>query len=191
MPVSQIPEITSLLEAVEKKYGRGVNTSTDFESLSVVIEHEIGEYISSSTLKRLWGYVNLKPVPRIATLDVLSRFVGYNSFAAYREALKASTEQPSDFFSTPYLSSADMQTGEKIQIGWAPNRQVTLEYEGADTWRVLESVNSKLLPGDSFKATQFLLGYPLVLDGISRADGSVTPSYIAGKNGGLTLLEKA
>ena len=66
-----------------------------------------------------------------------------------------------------------------------------LEFIGDDTWRVLESANAKLLPGDSFQAAQLLLGYPLVLDGITRADGSVTPSYIAGKNGGLTLLEKA
>ncbi len=54
---NHIPEIALLLEEVEKKYGRKVSTSTDFESLSVVIEHEIGEYLSSSTLKRLWGYV--------------------------------------------------------------------------------------------------------------------------------------
>ena len=191
MSVNQIPEITSLLEAVERKYGRKVNTSTDFESLSVVIERETGEYISSSTLKRLWGYVNLKPVPRIATLDLLCRFIGYPSFAEYRNALKNSREVSSDFFSTPFVSASELAPGDKLLIGWAPNRLVKLEFIGDGTWRVLESANAKLLPGDSFQAAQLLLGYPLVLDGITRADGSVTPSYIAGKNGGLTLLEKA
>lgn len=188
---NQIPEITSLLEAVEKKYGRKVNTSTDFESLSVVIEHETGEYISSSTLKRLWGYVHLKPVPRITTLDLLCRFIGYPSFAEYRNALKNSREVSSYFFSTPFVSASELAPGDKLLIGWAPNRLVKLEFIGDGTWRVLESANAKLLPGDSFQAAQLLLGYPLVLDGITRADGSVTPSYIAGKNGGLTLLEKA
>ena len=53
---NHIPEIALLLEEVEKKYGRKVSTSTDFESLSVVIEHETGEYLSSSTLKRLGMY---------------------------------------------------------------------------------------------------------------------------------------
>ena len=48
-----MPEIEYLLSEVEKKYGRRVATTTDFESLSVVIEHQIGELISSSTLKRL------------------------------------------------------------------------------------------------------------------------------------------
>ena len=45
---NQIPEIAFLLKEVERKYGREVHTSTDFESLSVVIERDINEYISSA-----------------------------------------------------------------------------------------------------------------------------------------------
>ena len=71
-----MPELAYLLEEVEKKYGRRIATTTDFEALSVVIEHQVGEMLSSSTLKRLWGYVSLSPTPRVATLDILSRFVG-------------------------------------------------------------------------------------------------------------------
>ena len=67
------PELAHLLELVVQRYGRSVNTSTDFESLSVVIEHETGDYLSASTLKRLWGYVSLHPAPRFSTLDVLAR----------------------------------------------------------------------------------------------------------------------
>mgnify|MGYP003318672969 CR=1 FL=1 len=78
-----MPELAYLLTEVEKKYGRRIATTTDFESLSVVIEHTIGELISSSTLKRLWGYVSLNPTPRIATLDVLSRFVGHKDFRSF------------------------------------------------------------------------------------------------------------
>lgn len=185
----EIPEIALLLQEVESKYGRKICTSTDFESLSVVIEHEIGEYISSSTLKRLWGYVTLKPTPRISTLDVLSRYIGHQSFAEYREALKRSGAVESAFFTTPYLSAADLQAGERVLIGWAPNRLVTLEFEGVDSFRVLASENSKLRRGDSFRAAQFLLGYPLYIDRIHRTDGT-TPSYVAGKNGGLNRLEK-
>ena len=189
MPAPQIPEIALLLQEVEKKYGRKVSTSTDFESLSVVIEHEIGEYISSSTLKRLWGYVTLKPSPRISTLDVLCRFIGQTSFAAYCEALKHSSAVESAFFTTTYISSSELNSGDRIVIGWAPNRLVTLRYDGEDSFTVLSSENSKLLPDDRFRATQFLLGYPLFIDRLQRADGT-TPSYVAGKNGGLNRLEK-
>ena len=184
-----VPELTRLLALVEQRYGRSVHTSTDFESLSVVIEHETGEYLSASTLKRLWGYVSLHPAPRFATLDVLCRFVGYPSFAAFRQALKEDPAFESDFFTTRFVSSDEIRPGERLTIGWDPNRLVTLEAFGDGRWRVLQSENAKLRPGDEFCATQFLLGYPLFLDRILR-DGAWTPSYVAGKRNGLTVLEK-
>ena len=188
MPV-QIPEIAFLLKEVERKYGREVHTSTDFESLSVVIERNINEYISSATLKRLWGYVSLRPAPRVATLDVLCRFIGFPSFNAWREELKHSPAFESGFFSTACITSEKLRPGEMILIGWEPNRLVTLLYEGNDTFTVLKSENAKLKADDRFRAAQFLLGYPLFIDHVDRADGP-TPSYVAGKTNGLNRLEK-
>ena len=184
-----IPEIATLLQEVERKYGRKVNTSTDFESLSVVIERDINEYISASTLKRLWGYVSLKPAPRVATLDVLSRFCGYASFADFREKLKELPDVASSFFSAACISSADLKDGEMVLIGWAPNRLVRLQFMGDSSFMVVESQNAKLQAGDVFRASQFLLGYPLYIDRIDRADGP-TPSYVAGKTSGLNLVER-
>ena len=43
MSHKNIPELSFLLSEVEKKYGRRVATSTDFETLSVVIEMETGK----------------------------------------------------------------------------------------------------------------------------------------------------
>ena len=186
---SQIPEIAFLLKEVERKYGREVHTSTDFESLSVVIEREIKEYISSATLKRLWGYVSLRPAPRVATLDVLCRFIGFPSFNAWREELKHSPAFESGFFSTACITSEELRLGEMILIGWEPNRLVTLLYEGNDIFTVLKSENAKLKADDRFRAAQFLLGYPLFIDHVDRADGP-TPSYVAGKTNGLNRLEK-
>lgn len=54
---------------------------------------------------------------------------------------------------------------------------------------VLKSENAKLQADDRFRATQFLLGYPLFIDHIDRVGGP-TPSYVAGKTGGLNRLEK-
>lgn len=38
-----MPELAYLLAEVEDKYGQRIATTTDFESLSFVIEHQIGE----------------------------------------------------------------------------------------------------------------------------------------------------
>ena len=55
MTGKEIPELKFLLAEVGKIYGRGIKTTTDFEALSVVIEHSINERISATTLKRMWG----------------------------------------------------------------------------------------------------------------------------------------
>lgn len=183
-----MPELAYLLTEVENKYGRRIATTTDFESLSFVIEHQIGEQISSSTLKRLWGYVSLNPTPRIATLDILARFVGYKNFKAFCEGLKESKAFVSTFFTARYQTVAELTAGVHVTIGWAPNRLVRLNYLGDFQFEVLSSENSQLQPGDRFELSEIILGYPLYISRILRS-GEYTPSYVAGRNMGINLLK--
>ena len=182
------PELAYLLTEVENKYGRRIATTTDFESLSFVIEHQTGEQISSSTLKRLWGYVSLNPTPRIATLDILSKFIGYKNFKAFCEGLKESKNYVSTFFTARYQTVAELKTGVEVTIGWAPNRLVRLNYLGDFQFEVRSSENSQLLPGDKFELSEIIVGYPMYISRILR-DGEYTPSYVAGRNSGINLLK--
>ena len=188
MAKKHIPELAYLLTEVEKKYGRRIATTTDFESLSVVIEHTIGELISSSTLKRLWGYVSLNPTPRIATLDVLSRFIGYKDFKEFCEGLKESQAFTSTFFSSKCQTVAELSDGAKVTLGWAPNRLVILNYLGSFQFEVIASENSQLRAGDRFELSEIIVGYPLYISRILR-DGKYTPSYVAGQINGINLLK--
>lgn len=183
-----MPELAYLLTEVENKYGRRIATTTDFESLSFVIEHQTGEQISSSTLKRLWGYVSLNPTPRIATLDILARFVGYKNFKAFCEGLMESKAFVSTFFTSRYQTVAELATGVDVTIGWAPNRLVRLNYLGDFQFEVLSSENSQLMPGDRFEMSEIIIGYPLYISRILR-NGEYTPSYVAGSNKGINLLK--
>lgn len=183
-----MPELAYLLTEVEKKYGRRIATTTDFESLSVVIEHQIGELISSSTLKRLWGYVKLNPTPRIATLDVLARFVGHRDFKAFCNHLKESQVYASNFFTARCQTVSELVAGVTVHIGWAPNRLVKMSYLGEYQFVVLESENSQLQPGDRFELSEIIVGYPLYISRILR-DGAYTPSYVAGQIDGINFLK--
>lgn len=183
-----IPELSYLLTEVEKRYGRRLATSSDFEALSVIIEHESGDVISASTLKRLWGYVTMKPVPRQSTLDVLSRYVGNKNFYSFCQHIKNDNLFESRFFSTKSVMSSDLEQGAEILIGWAPDRLVQLEYLGGGEFVVRKSENSKLMVDDRFMATCFYIGYPLLIPRILRS-GEYTPSYIAGATEGLNRLE--
>lgn len=188
MITKEIPELSSLLREVEKRYGRKVLTSNDFELLSVNIEHTTGERLSSSTLKRLWGYVSLRTAPHLSTLDILARYVGSKDFSDFRAA-RLGVGDTSGYLDTSFIRSSDLAKGDKLRIGWEPNRVVRLSYEGDDFFTVLESFNSKLRAGDRFEAACFFRGLPLMLSGILR-DGAMTLAYIAGKQDGLNLLEK-
>ncbi len=188
MAKRHIPELAYLLTEVEKKYGRRIATTTDFETLSVVIEQTIGELISSSTLKRLWGYVSLNPTPRIATLDVLARFIGYKDFKGFCEGLKESQAFTSTFFSSKCQTVAELSDGAKVTLGWAPNRLVILNYLGSFQFEVIASENSQLRAGDRFELSEIIVGYPLYISRILR-DGKYTPSYVAGQINGINLLK--
>ena len=92
------------------------------------------------------------------------------------------------YLSTRFVVSDELDEGDTVVVGWAPNRLVRLLYLGNSAYRVISSENAKLREGDEFTASQFMLGYPLFVDRIMRA-GEYTPSYVAGKIEGLNYLE--
>ena len=184
----EIPELQYLLELVEKQYGRKLSTTTDFESLSVIIEKTTGELLSSSTLKRLYGYVSLNTVPRKTTLDILSRFIGNRDYETFRISLSNDPQFSSRFFSAKTVTTSELKAGDRLRIGWPANRIVTLNYLGDDLFEVDTSVNASLVKGDRFRQVSFMKGYPLYRSRILR-DGDYPPAYVAGMNSGLNLIE--
>lgn len=181
------PEIAELLLLVEKKYARPLRTTTDLDGFSYHLKLHLGEVISTSTLKRLWGYVSDNHTPRAHTLDLLSRYVGHEHFCAFCLWLKSSTAYNSSFFTARQVLSHELPCDAEVEIGWAPNRYLRLRYRGNALFEVMEAKQSKLHEGDCFETSSFLIGQPLSLPYILR-DGVRTSPFIAGRNGGLTLL---
>ena len=182
------PEIVELLAQVERQFGRKISTPSDYYELSMeLLEKKCS--VSTATLKRLWGYVADVHQPREKTLDALACYIGQGNFEQFCSYLKTSTDYDSSSFLTKLLSISGLNAGERIEIGWAPNRVVKLEYVGNAIFKVLESHNSKLQEGDCFQTGGFVMGQPLIVPYILR-NGKHTPAYIAGKNGGLTLLKR-
>lgn len=183
------PEIIELLSIVEKKYKKNLQTTTDFEEFSYHLKAKLGEHISTSTLKRLWGYVNDQHAPRQSTLDILSRYISHNNFNEFCHWLKSSDTYNSSFFSAKQILTKDLMPGEEIEIGWSPNRYLRLQYTGNGLFLITQSLQSKLQEGDIFEVSAFLLGQPLSLPYIIR-NGERTSPFIAGRNGGLTLINQ-
>ncbi len=182
------PEIEELKKLTEKKYRKSLSTTTDFEEFSITLKRERGEELSAATMKRLWGYVKDEHKPRVRTIDILARYIGHEDYKDFCNWLKKSPNFPSSFFQAEQVMSANLTPGQKVTIGWSPNRTVRLGYQGNSTYEVLSSENSKLKVGDRFMCGNFIKGYPLYLSGLER-DGEKTPPYVAGRNGGLTVIQ--
>lgn len=177
-------EITFLKQAVERKFGSMPSTTAEFVRLS----EDMGDRISPSTLKRLWGYVGMRVVPRKATLDALSRYAGFRDFKAFSEDLQQTKMSSSGYFNAARIDATSLQKGDLIRIGWRPDRIVTLEYLGGQRFRVVSSENSKLETGDEFEAQSIVKGFPLIIPEINR-NGTRTASFIAGRDGGIVFIK--
>lgn len=68
--------LTHLRAALETAAGRRMSVPRDFERLSELVFEKVHQKVSSTTLKRLWGYLKEDTMPRESTLDILAQFVG-------------------------------------------------------------------------------------------------------------------
>lgn len=78
-------QIESLKRAVRERFGRTLDSSADYDRLSLDIQEVTGEPVSPTTLKRLYGYVRPATIPRTSTLSVLSRYAGYAGWSDFCE----------------------------------------------------------------------------------------------------------
>lgn len=179
--------IEELKTIVEEKYGMRLNTTTDFEAFSVALHYKNTLDVSASTLKRLWGYVNDSHKPRQATLDTLAQYLGHANYNKFEMWLKTSKRFNSSFIHTRQVISNTLVQGDCVQIGWSPNRLVSLRYLGDSFFEVTASENSKLQTGDRFLTGCFLMGQPLYLPYLLR-NGEKTEPFVAGRNGGLSII---
>lgn len=183
------PEIEELKLLIEKQYGKKLSTTTDFDEFSLVLLRKYNLNVSTSTLKRLYGYVADIHKPRLRTLDMRALYIGHKNYAEFVDWLKSSTCYNSSFFSSNQLLSCDIRPGGFVEIGWSPNRLLRLEYLGDSTYRVANSSNSKIHVGDMFVTGCFIKGCPLYLPYLIR-NGEHTLPFVAGRNGGLSIVRK-
>ena len=184
------PEVAVLRQRVETVYGRAPETHNDFIALVDAIDTALHEHLSESTLERLWAYSSrVVDSVSVRTLDVLSRYAGAAGWNDFCAGLKASSPVESEEFAPgDSVVSYDLTPGQRLRLGWMPDRLLTVEYLGGHRFVVRESINSSLQPGDSFDCVQLQKGRPLYLDRFRRAGSDREARYVAGERNGLTLV---
>jgi len=88
--------LAKLRELIEGVVERKMKTPKDFEFLSECIFDKFHERISPTTLKRIWGYLSETTTPRKSTLDILSKFVGYDNLKDFTEGTEDTEKEPEE-----------------------------------------------------------------------------------------------
>lgn len=181
----RIDRLTDLCRMVETTFSQTVSTPKHFEALAESIFNNTGTYISPTTLKRLWGYINEPMVPRTATLDILARYCGWKDFSHYISG--KDTEIESGAIGTLVLNTErDVRKGDRIKLMWNPGRICIILYKGNYIWEVVESKLTRLSKGDTFSCALFVNGEPLYLDNLVK-EGRKTGVYVCGRKSGITF----
>ena len=163
-------------------------TPGDFYTIAAYIEGRTHESIGLTTVKRLWQYGGMRTSPRRATLNVLARALGYRHYDDFCEHY-ADAARSSDPVLGEGVKVAELGLGDHLELRWNPGRNVVVEYLGNSTFRVLQSVASKLDVGDTFQAAFFAVGHAAMLANVIHGENS-WPLYEVGQQGGLTLVRR-
>ena len=161
-------------------------TPKDFEELRERIYERLHLMVSSTTLKRIWGYLNDNVQTRPGTLDILARYIGYQSFKDYANC---NVQYQEEIQSSPVLSRKlnvqdELSVNDKLLLTWHPNRQCEIIYKGNLSFKVLSSCNTRIQVGDTFTCSLLIEGEPLYIDNLYQ--GNRPPiAYVCGKKSGI------
>lgn len=190
---SDSPKIALLRLKIETIFGKAPKVHNDFMLLSESIENKLREHISETTLERVWrysnrGYGNVS----LHTLDLLCRYLGLESWEKFCLSIKDIGLNDSDMFAGESIFSKDLKVGDRLEIGWLPDRKCVIEYLGDNNFIAVKCENSTMQPGDYFSCLEFFLYQPCIMENfISPTQNDENGKrYVAGVRHGLTTLKK-
>lgn len=168
---------------VERAFGAEIKTPKQFDALRDSIHVHTGVLLSTTTLKRIWGYINESVATRRTTYDVLA------SYAGWSDADKFENGQEADIESGPLASlhidvARDLRVGHHVRVMWHPGRMCLLKYRGNLQFEILAVEGSRLCVGDTFTCALIVAGEPLYLDNLVH-DNRRVGVYVCGRRNGI------
>ncbi len=179
--------LETLVELTNNNLGYVPSTPAEFNELSRMIEQKTGRSISLSSIKRIWGYVRYSGFPSVSTLNNLAQYNGYKDWDTFMIGHTSAGEVDSAFLEESIVSPGDLNAGDRLLLAWGDDKSCEIEYLDSMRFRVNDSRNIKLEPGDTFTVQTLTLGHPLYVSDIRRGDRQL-PAYIGARKGGLTKI---
>lgn len=184
----QSPEIIAIRKVIENTIERKIKAPSDFIFLSESILERVKEYISPTTLKRTWGYIEGAETIRNSTLVILAKYAGYSGWDNFIKELNEKSEIESGLLSDNVIDARNLNINDIIEVSWSPNRYCSFKHLGECMFEVKSAVNSKLMVGDTFSAVFFIENEPLYLNNLEHGSKKIG-SYLCGSKNGLTRVK--
>lgn len=179
----------ALCKLIEEKAGFEIKTPADFSRLAEMIIGQTGSYISVSTLKRLFGYIEGWQNPRPGVWNILSRFVGFANEEAFRKASGLKQEAISGEVMNDVVRAVDLNPGAEIELRWYPDHCMLVRHTEDGNFLILKVVGTHLKPGGTFHADSLVAQDSLLLNPYyppAEIDGSrKSVLYEIGRTGGI------
>jgi hypothetical protein len=187
---TSIPQVAALKLAVEKRFGHPIETRSDFTLLAADIERTTRDHIAENTLRRLWGRISSYDTVFTRTLDILSKYIGHEQWKSYCDYLSKEKNPESEIVvEAVSIRVEDLKPGDKIRIGWLPDRICIVQYMGGRTFKAIDAKNATLQIGDTFECSLMLKNFPLFVENLIHG-GEYCNRYTMGMINGITTLEK-
>lgn len=176
----------TVIDLLSAKTGHDVTTPHGADYLRNDIEAVTGEHLSLNTVKRLVGNLPYESSPRAVTLNIISRYLGFNSWQLFQEYLSGKISG----FDTEegFIDMTTQPPGRLVKIRWEPARSISIKHLGEGKYVVSESINSKLRSEDIIYLSQIAEGFPLMVKLVER-NGKVLGNYIAARKQGIDSIE--
>lgn len=182
-------EVTALRKHIEEAFGQKITGPKSYDALQNFISRRTGQYISTTTLKRIWGYIDEPLKTRETTLSLLAQSIGYTDWKNFINRREGHTVekavQSSPHFGRNIDVLKDLKADDELILYWNPGRECHVRYLGDMRFEVLASAKTRLKPGTTFVCHLILAGHPLYLSSVVVGN-SAPMAYICGKlNGGI------
>ncbi len=182
-------EIDKLRREIEDYVGRRLASPADFEYLAGRLQDSDCGYVSPTTLKRIWGYINDiegSYSPSAYTLRALCSLIGFKDMEDFASAETASESKE---YTGSFVESRTLPLNTIVQLRWHPNRKCTLRHLNDTLFEVLASEHARLRPGDIVECGCFTRNAPVYFNRVFR-NGFSPVTYVAGSASGVTYTIK-
>lgn len=177
---------TVIKKKIESQFGQPIRYSKDCDALAAEISRVTNHMLSGSTLKRLMGFVKGINNPRMYTMDVISEYLGYDSFDDLIQEFNTNPSSEQNIINE--LTVDDISVEDTIKFEYDPDIKITLKYINHSTFEVLESLNPNLQVNDIIQFEHIVKSYPLFIKDVVRNKKHLG-KYIAGKVSGITSIK--